>query len=152
MSISRRNFIKSGTISVAFIAGSCLGAGSNVLGQSSVLRGADLPPEVYGDLLFSYHADTFSKFIGSPFSLFSEEFAEAALLDCVAESSFASRKKGKRIEQAENFMLSFRISNPEAKQATYTVIHGELGQFDLLLVPAQNERGEFLLNAVINRL
>jgi hypothetical protein len=150
MTTSRRNFIKIGSISAALIAGNCLGLENKIFGQSNILRGGGkLPPEVYGDPLFLYRADTFGKFIGSPFNLFTEEFAAAAVLVRVEKTESA---KGGKVKSAENFILSFRVSSAEAKQATYTVIHGELGQFDLLLVPAINEKGENLLNAVINRL
>lgn len=154
MSISRRDFIKIGSISAALIAGNFAGTENKLFGQSSLLRGADIPPDVYGDSLFSYHADTFKTRIGSHFNLFAENYAETAVLVAVEETASKQAKKlrGKQIESSENFVLSFRVSNGEVKQATYTVIHGELGQFDLLLVPAQNAKGEFLLNAVINRL
>lgn len=149
MTTSRRNFIKIGSISAALIAGNCLGLENKIFGQSDMLRGGKLSPEVYGDPFSLYRADTFSKLIGSPFSLFTEEFAAAAILTGVEKFEPA---KGGKAASAECFMLSFRLSSADAKQATYTLIHGELGQFDLLLVPGKNEKGENLLNAVINRL
>ena len=154
MTISRRKFIKIGSVSAALLAGTSLGINAAVFGQANGSDGFNLPPEIYGDSLFSYQAETFKKLIGSEFSLQTEEFAETVVLTELTENLPVSGKKlrGKYIESKENFMLSFRVSSAEAKQANYTMFHPELGKFDLLLVPAQNKKGEMLLNAVINRL
>lgn len=148
MATSRRNFIKIGGISAALLTTGSLGIGRNVFGES-------LPAEAYSDALYSYRADTFRKLIGSEFSVFTDDFAATAVLTEVRDSPFTDAKKmsGKsETVSTEDFTLSFKIPDGAAKQATYTVINSELGQFDLLLVPAQNAKGEFLLDAVINRL
>ena len=154
MTISRRKFIKIGSVSAALLAGTSLGIEAAGFGQTVGSGGFNLPPEVYGDPMFSYQAETFKKLIGSQFSLQTEDFAETVVLTEMAENSFVSRKilPDKQIEPKENFMLSFRVSSAEAEQATYAMFHPELGKFDLLLVPAKNDQGEILLNAVINRL
>jgi hypothetical protein len=154
MTISRRKFIKIGSVSAALIAGTSLGIEAAVFGQTVDSGGVNLPPEVYGDPLFSYQAETFRKLVGTEFSLQTEDFAETVVLTEMMESPAVSRKvlRGKQIESKEDFMLSFRVSSAEAKQSTYTMVHPELGKFDLLLVPANNNKGENLLNAVINRL
>ena len=154
MSISRRNFIKIGSVSAALLAGTSLGIKAAGFGQADNAGGLNLPPEVYGDPLFSYRAETFKKLVGSEFNLQKEEFAESAVLTEISENSSVNRKilPGNYIEPEENFMLSFRVSSAEAEQENYTMFHPELGKFDLLLVPAQNDKGEMLLNAVINRL
>jgi hypothetical protein len=154
MTISRRNFIKIGGVSAALIAGTSLGIEAAVFEKTGDAGSLNLPPEVYGDALFSYHANTFRKLVGSEFSLQTKDFATTAVLTAIKENSFVSRRtlKGKQIEPAENFMLLFRVSSPELEQATYTMFHPELGIFSLLLVPAKNDKGENLLNAVINRL
>lgn len=155
MTISRRHFIKIGSISAVLIAGNCLGLENEVFGQASNTYGESLPAEVYSDPLSSYHADTFRRLVGAEFSLFTEDFAATAVLSEVRDSIFTNRKKprGKStIVSSEDFTLLFDIPYSTAKQATYTVINRELGQFNLLLVPGQNQRGGFLLSAVINRL
>lgn len=154
MSISRRNFIKIGGVSAALIAGTGLGIEAAVFGKTGDTDSLNLPPEVYGDPLFSYHADTFRKLVGSEFNLQTKNFAATAVLTAIKENSFVSRRtlKGKTIQPAENFMLLFRVSSPELEQATYTMFHPELGTFNLLLVPSKNDKGENLLKAVINRL
>lgn len=154
MSISRRKFIKIGSVSAALLAGTSLGINAAGFGQAVGSGGFNLPPEVYGDPMFSYRAETFKKLIGSEFNLQTEDFAETVVLTELTENPPVSQKilPGKYIEPKENFMLSFRVSSAEAKQATYAMFHPELGKFDLLLVPAQNNQGEILLNAVINRL
>ncbi|MGI9055036.1 MAG: DUF6916 family protein [Pyrinomonadaceae bacterium] len=155
MTVSRRNFIKIGSVSAALIAGNCLGLENGVFGQARNIYGKRLPAEVYSDSLFSYRADTFRRLVGSEFSLFTEDFAATAVLSEVQDSVFTDRKKlrGKStIVSSEDFTLLFDIPYGTAKQATYTVIHRDLGQFDLLLVPGQNQKGGFLLSAVINRL
>ena len=154
MTISRRKFIKIGSVSAVLIAGTNFGINADVFGQTAYSDGFNLPSEVYGDPLFSYRAETFRKLIGSEFNLKAENFAETVVLTALAEESLADRKisKGKYVESKEDFMLSFRISSAEAQQANYTIFHPELGKFDLLLVPAKNNKGENLLNAVINRL
>lgn len=155
MTISRRNFIKIGGISTALLTTGSLGAVTNIFGQPGNIYGKSFPPEVYTDALFSYRAETFRKLIGSEFSLFADDFAAAAVLTEVRDSPFTDGKKlrGRTTTvSSEDFTLSFKIPYANAKQAIYTVIHRRLGQFDLLLVPAQNAGGEFLLDAVINRL
>ncbi len=154
MSISRRNFIKIGSVSAVLLAGTSLGIEAAGFGKSGYSDGFSIPPEVYGDSLFSYRAETFKKLVGAEFSLQTEEFAETAVLTEIMENSFVSRKilKGKYIEPEETFILSFRVPAADQQQATYTMFHPELGKFDLLLVPATNDKGENLLNAVINRL
>ena len=154
MTISRRKFITIGSVSAALVAGMNLGINAEVFGQTVDSGGINLPPEVYGDPLFSYQAETFRKLVGTEFSLQTEEFTETVVLTEMDENSSVSRKvlKSEQIESKEDFMLSFRVSSAEAKQSTYTMVHPELGKFDLLLVPAQNNKGENLLNAVINRL
>lgn len=155
MSISRRKFIKIGGVSSALIAGNCLGLDKLVFAQTrQSLFTEKLSAEVYGDILMSYHIEDFRKLIGSNFSFFAEGFAETAVLIEVEDNKASGGKSKKKnvIESAEDFMLSFRVSKPEVEQATYTVIQSNLGQFDLLLVPARNAKGETLLNAVINRL
>lgn len=154
MSISRRNFIKIGGVSAALLAGTNLGIEAAVLGKTVGADGLKLPSEVYGDPLFSYHADTFRNLVGSEFGLQTKDFAATAVLTALKENSFVSRRtlKGRQIQPAENFMLLFRISSAEFKQETYTMFHPELGTFDLLLVPSKNDKGENLLKAVINRL
>ena len=96
----------------------------------------------------------FKKLIGSQFTLYTENLATAAVLVEIKEGSIVNEKKTARLKtrSTEEFMLSFRVSSAEMQQATYQIFHPELGQFDLLLVPAKNKKGENLLNAVINRL
>ena len=154
MTISRRKFITIGSVSAALVAGMNLGINAEVFGQTVYSTGFSPPSEVYGDPLFSYQAETFKNLIGAEFNLQTEDFAETVVLIALAENSLTDRKisKGKYVESKEDFMLSFRVSSAEAKQANYTMFHPELGKFDLLLVPAKNDKGENLLNAVINRL
>ncbi len=155
MTISRRDFIKIGGISTALLTTGALGTMTNVFGQSGNIYGKGLPREVYSDALFLHRADTFRNLVGSEFSLFADDFAAAAVLTDVRNSPFMNEKKlrGRTATvSSEDFTLSFKIPYANARQATYTVIHRRLGQFDLLLVPAHNANGEFLLDAVINRL
>lgn len=136
------------------VAGNSLGIENNIFGQLKTSRGAGFPPEGYSDLLFSYSGETFKKLIGSQFTLYAEKSAQSAVLVEIKEGSMAKGKTVSRIKNrsTEEFMLSFRVSSAEMEQATYQVFHPELGQFDLLLVPAKNKKGENLLNAIINRL
>ena len=154
MSISRRNFIKIGSVSAALVAGNCFGFESGVFAQTNVLSGVSLPSEIGSDLLFSYNAGRFKKLIGSPFNISARDFAGMAVLNSVEDVSFAGSKTSKNIKSktAENFILSFQISSDQARQETYAVSHSDLGQFDLLLVPAKSARGENLMTAVINRI
>ncbi len=52
MTVSRRNFIKIGSVSAALIAGNCLGLESKVFGQGKNIYSKSLPAEVYSDPLF----------------------------------------------------------------------------------------------------
>ncbi len=155
MTISRRNFIKIGSVSAALIAGGCVGLENSVFGQVKNIYGRVLPAEVYDDALLSYHADTFRRLVGSEFSLFTEDFAATAVLSEVRDSVFAARRKIRSLRKtvsSKDFTLLFEIQDDTAKQATYTIIHPNLGQFELLLVPGQSQTGGFMMSAVINRL
>jgi hypothetical protein len=55
--------------------------------------------------------------------------------------------------KAENFSLVFRGPGEQLlRQKTYTFEHGQLGRFDLFIVPNGQTSGEFEYEAVFNRL
>ncbi len=55
--------------------------------------------------------------------------------------------------KAENFSLLFRGPGQQLlRQKTYTFEHGQLGRFDLFIVPNGRMSGEFEYEAVFNRL
>lgn len=146
MKFSRRHFIKLGGATAATI----FGFGSFTFGQKKSVTAGDFPAEMFADPLYGHGADDFRKYLGTDFTLMTEGAMISAALVAV-NSSVIRRNKNNRNIKAECFTLSFRLPS-DAPQATYTVFHPNLGNFDLFLVPGKSDKAESLLHAVINRI
>ena len=143
MSISRRRFVKAGVLA-ATVAAFPL---RTILGQSFKERDGDPfdTPPVQVDQLGNYSKATFKNLLNSIFQLHTTSgIVEVAL---ISVEDLPSSKGG------ECFSLLFRGGSRAQKQDTYTLVHGALGTFQLLLVPAgadQNGAQSYL--ATLNRL
>lgn len=146
MKFSRRHFIKLGGATAAGI----FGFGSFTFGQKISVSANDLPAEMFADPLYGHGADDFRKYLGTEFSLLTEgEMITAVLAD--VKSSVVRRNHNFRNRRAECFTLSFNLPS-DMPQATYTIFHPNLGNFDLFLVPGKSDEADSLLHAVINRI
>ena len=143
MSVTRRKFVKAGFLA-ATVAAFPL---RTILGQSFKQRDGNPTesPAVQADSLGSYSKETFRNLLNSIFQLHTTSgIVEVAL---VSVEDLPGPKGG------ECFALLFRGGSRAEQQDTYTLVHGSLGTFQLLLVPAgadQNGAQSYL--ATLNRL
>jgi hypothetical protein len=143
MSISRRRFVKAGVLA-ATVAAFPLRA---IVAQSFKERDGN-PTETplsQADSLGDFSKETFRNLLNSIFQLHTTAgIVEVAL---VSVEDMPAPKGG------ECFSLLFRGGSRAQQQDTYTLVHGSLGTFQLLLVPAgadQNGAQSYL--ATLNRL
>lgn len=158
MKISRRNFIKTGTLAV-FVIGANLFKPTALPAQKR-MSADDL--NLIGPLrdpILTKTADDFSGYIGAEFILLTADTTVSAILSEVTnempkrakEAGFLNKSSRSRKSTAQNFVLSFKLPSDEFPQATYQLWHPDFGQFNLFLVPSNHDK-LFLLHAVINRL
>jgi len=154
MSISRRKFLRSGTL-VALAAAVPLNSAIAVLGQKVGVDGGnriDLSPqEVAADPLANYTKATFQQYLNSIFRLSGGIYkpVDVTLLS-VSDMLPANApvEPGK-----ECFTLLFRGESIALPQGTYTVDHASLGRFALFVVPVgADDNGVQGYLATINRL
>jgi hypothetical protein len=145
MSISRRKFIRVGTIA-AIAAGIPIRPGLIALAHD-VLDNADGSPAT--DPLANYTQSTFAQYVNSIFRLRGSTTVDLTLVK--VEDTLPA--KVSRAGGRESFALSFRGGSIKLPQDTYIVEHAALGTFRLFLVPSgADENGAQGYVAIINRL
>ena len=156
MPISRRIFLRAGTI-VALGAAAQSKLAQVVAGQKSGGGRMDTVTGLPGlaasldDPLTNYTKSTFVAHLNSKFRLRQGDSSSSvvtlvAVVDYVPSPSKVAAQAG----SGESFSLVFS-GGKQLPQDTYTVEHGALGTFKLLLVPSGNAGGVFQWDAVINR-
>jgi hypothetical protein len=152
MSISRRIFLRGGTI-VVLGAAAQSALGKVALAQMSrggvnTVRGFRLPNGSTGDPLAYYNRATFLAHLNEKFQLrmgnSSWEVKLAQVIDFKGSQT-------NPIEGGECFSLVFSGAK-QLSQGTYDVEHTTLGAFKLFLVPSGKVGGTTQSDAVINRL
>lgn len=144
MSISRRRFMRAGTIA-AIAAGVCLRPSLNTLahdliGQSSATT---------TDPLANYTQATFTQYVNSIFRLHGRVIVDVTLTKVQDTLPANVSRAGGR----ESFALHFRGGGISLPQDSYQVEHAALGTFRLFLVPSgADENGAEGYVAIINRL
>jgi hypothetical protein len=155
MSISRRKFLKAGTI-VALSVGLPLKATLTAMGQkvSKELDGNpfDNPlPEIPYDPLSYYTKSAFTAYLNSTFrvgtgNLETVEVTLTRVTDLLPDTSA-------NVDGRECFSLAFRGGSVSLPQNTYAIDHDALGSFQLFLVPGGRlDNGEQAYVAIVNRL
>ena len=141
MSISRRKFIRWGTVA-ALVAGLPL--------RSSIVAFAQKVSNGTGsDPLAFYTQATFTQYLNSIFRLRGPRTVDVTLVK--VSDTFPA--KATRAAGQESFTLLFRGGSVALPQDTYTVDHAALGTFQLFLVPGgTDENGAQSYVATINRL
>jgi hypothetical protein len=146
MSVSRRKFLRAGTL-VALAAGFPLKTlAAETLGSTSSLLPA------YGDpnSLMYLDREAFSSQLNTKFS-FSHGNAQAVAVKLI-EVNDLTPKTAKRSAGKECFAAVFIGSNDAPlRQETYIVKHKSLGQFSMLVVPVAHKREGVYYEAVFNR-
>ncbi|HEV2915899.1 MAG TPA: twin-arginine translocation signal domain-containing protein [Pyrinomonadaceae bacterium] len=150
MDISRRKFLRTGTV-VALAAGLPLQTVLSVSGQgrSDSARGFPIPAEIQSDPIFNYTKATFAAHINSTFQIRSkrQKAVDVTLTDVHDSGPVPDQASAGR----ECFALVFSTQH-KLKQDVYTIEHGALGTFALLLVPIGKGKKGLNYEAVINRL
>lgn len=155
MPISRRIFLRAGTMVV-------LGAAAQsklakvVVGQKServdAVSGFRVPAASMDDPLTYYTKSTFLAHLNSKFRLRQGDSSSSVVtLIRVVDNAPSQSKVAAQVGSGECFTLVFSGAK-RLPQDTYTVEHGALGTFKLLLVPSGKPGGIPQWDAVINRL
>jgi hypothetical protein len=151
MSISRRIFLRSGTMS-AVGAGVALGAAKLALGQKGQRLSATIMPK--RDTLFSYSRAAFEPCVGSVFEA-RGSLGNNIKLTLISINGFNAKaiaaKMSGRVRDTETFSLNFKANQKLTKSGIPTLNHPVLGKFDLFLT-AENRNGEFFYEAVVNHV
>jgi hypothetical protein len=145
MSISRRKFLKAGTI-VAIAAGIPL----NVLASGTASADSSFFPG-FGSLPLpsSMDSELFSRYLNTQFTL--RRGQTETKFKLVEVRHWTARGAKKPADGKECFSLIFENAGPEQlTQDTYTVAHSSLGEFPLFLVPAAKTAKKY--EALFNRL
>jgi hypothetical protein len=154
MSISRRGFLRTGTL-VALSAATHSKFANVVFGQKSLsgrrnfLGGFRVPEESLNDPLTYFTKSTFSAYVNSKFRL--RSVTSRSVVVTLVEVNDTAPSPLKQSQGKECFVLMFRASK-YLPQETYTIEHGALGTFKMLLVPTGKDSDGKYLAAVVNRL
>ena len=146
MSISRRKFIKAGTM-LGVAAAMPLGASTLALGQKGTPSAAGSGVST-GDVLSRLKQEDFVRYLNTSFSIrLSTKIAWKVELYRVTEN------KAGTLQGLHNFSIFFRGSHDNfLRQNTYKFEHPQLGNFNLFIGPAGTSGSLKLYEAVFNRL
>jgi hypothetical protein len=149
MSITRRKFLKAGTL-VALSAAIPLKAAGQQPRKVNDGNPIDQSKDVAADPLSTYTRSTFSSYLNSIFRLYTGySTIDVALVEVKDLTPGANTAQ----TGAECFSLLFRGGNVALRQNTYKIEHASLGTFPLFLVPAgPDDNGAQSFVAIINRL
>jgi len=144
MSISRRKFIKAGTM-LGVAAAMPMGAANFALGQKA---GVPAPAASAGDVLSRLKQEDFVRYLNTSFSIrLSPKIAWKVELYRVTEN------KAGTLQGLKNFSIFFRGSHDNPlPQNTYAFEHPKLGSFNLFIGRAGTSGGLKLYEAIFNRL
>jgi len=149
MSITRRKFLKAGTL-VALASAIPLKAAGQQVRKGNDGNPIDQSKDVVADPLSGYTRAAFSSYLNSIFRL----YTGYSTID-VALVEVKDLMPGAATEQtgAECFSLQFRGGSTALSQYTYGIEHPSLGTFQLFLVPGgADNNGVQSFVATINRL
>ena len=159
MSLSRRNFLKSGALT-ALSAGCLLSSFSSVLGQglkhSTPVSSPGAPRKIRRGLLGYYRKSAFEPYVGSTFRV-NTGWGRTIDLTLANVSEYRPHPDTRitlaEQPETESFSLLFKSSErlPEFS-AIHSLDHDALGRFDLFLGYNKLEDGTILYEAVFNRL
>ena len=149
MSITRRKFLKAGTL-VALSAAIPLKAAGQQIPKGNDGNPIDQSKDIAADPLSHYTRSAFSSYLNSIFRLYAGySFVDVALVEVKDLMPAGTVAK----DGAECFSLLFRGGNTALPQNTYRIEHPSLGTFQLFLVPGSpDDNGAQSFVAIINRL
>ncbi len=156
--LSRRNFLRSGTLS-ALSAGLIVGVGRKVFSQGQSLdKQIDFaaPDSVRSEAGFYYSRTAFENALGTTFNTQDEHGREVNLTLIsvkVLEVNPNSKVALTKSRPTDSFSLSFRaFGELPAAKSIFTLDHPVLGTFDLAMSVRELAFGEIATDAVINHL
>ena len=155
MAISRRFFLKSGTLT-ALAAGVAFSPNHLAFGQKRTLNknpGFQIPIEAQQQPAFMFTRATFDPYVGG---IFQAPDAQGRLVSLTLLSATTNRPKSKisitRAIQTDSFSLMFKAERPLPQfTSIHKISHPALGEFDLFMTPRVKD-GEFFYEAVFNHL
>jgi hypothetical protein len=118
-------------------------------GSHSSAKGFPIPADVQSDPIFNYTKATFAAHINSTFQIKTKrtKAVDVTLVDVRDSGPVPDQLSAGR----ECFSLVFR-THQKLQQDTYSIEHGALGSFALLLVPIGKDKKGSYYEAIINRL
>ena len=157
MGISRRSFIKTGTLT-AVAAGVALRPNLLAFGQrrtQSTSLGYQFPIKAQQQPTFMFTRATFDPYVGDIFEAPDArgKMVSLTLLSATTNKPLANTKlsTGKAID-TDSFSLLFKAERALPHSSIQTISHPALGKFDLFLVPHPQGGGVMLYEAVFNHI
>jgi hypothetical protein len=149
MSITRRRFLKAGTL-VALSAAIPLKVAGQQPRKTDDGNPLDQSRDIAADPLSAYNRAAFSSYLNSIFRLYTGySFVDVTLVEVKDLAPGANTAQ----TGAECFSLLFRGGSVPLPQNTYRIEHPSLGVFGMFLVPGKaSENGVQSFVAIINRL
>ena len=155
MAISRRFFLKSGTLT-AIVAGVAFNPNSLVFGQrrtQSINLGYQIPVTAQQEPAYMFTRATFDPYVGGIFQAPDARgrMVSLTLLSATTNKSSARISTAKAME-TDSFSLMFkaeRVLPPFT--SIHSISHPSLGKFDLFLTPREKD-GTYYYEAVFNHI
>ncbi len=146
MSISRRKFLKAGTL-VAISAGIPI----KVLASSSASTSSKIFPGLTASTMrSSMDSETFSRHLNTQFTLRRGQTEAKFILKEVRHWSSSGSKKSPDGKECFSLIFEKEAGHEYLTQDTYTAAHPALGEFPLFVVPAGKTPKKY--EALFNRL
>jgi len=158
MAISRRSFMKTGTLT-ALVAGVALRPNLLAFGQrsnQSTSLGFQIPLEAQRDPSYMFTRATFDPYVGGIFQAPDArgKMISLTLLSATTNKPSVNTKLSTRKSpETDSFSLMFKASRPLPPfTSIHTVSHPSLGKFDLFLTPHPQKDGVVYYEAVFNHI
>ncbi|HEV7474901.1 MAG TPA: hypothetical protein VGN90_12690 [Pyrinomonadaceae bacterium] len=156
MAISRRFFLKSGSLTV-LAAGVALSTNARVFGQSrSTNPGRQIPISAQQQPTFMFTRATFEPYVGSIFQAPNArgQMVSLTLLSATINKPASHTKLSTApARDTDSFSLMFRAASPLPEfTSIHQISHPALGEFGLFLTPHPQAGGAMLYEAVFNHL
>jgi hypothetical protein len=153
MAISRRFFLKSGTLT-ALAAGVTLSPNRLAFGQRRTSNpGFQIPIKAQQEPTYMFTRATFDPYVGGIFQAPDArgKLVSLTLLSATTNKPSAKISTGRPIE-TDSFSLMLRAERPlPAFTSIHKISHPALGKFDLFLTPREKD-GAFYYEAVFNHI
>lgn len=157
MAISRRFFLKSGTLT-ALAAGVALSPNHLAFGQhrtQSTSLGHQIPITAQQEPTYMFTRATFDPYVGS---IFQAPDARGRMVNLTLVSATTNKPSANtkistaKATETDSFSLMFKAAGPLPKfTSIHQISHPALGKFDLFLTPRETDRG-FFYEAVFNHI